>query len=65
MKLNRAQIAEAGEVKVVYTGCKTAPITFPGEATGKNYQFSTGGRIQIVKEPDVDGLLRIGLFRRA
>lgn len=50
---------------VVYTGCKAAPITFPGEATGKNYQFCKDTRIQSVKEPDVPGLIGIGVFERA
>lgn len=63
--MNKTQIAQADEVLIVYTGCKAAPITFPGQATGKNYQFSKNSRIQVVKEPDVPGLIGIGVFERA
>lgn len=63
-KLNKQQIAQAGEALLEYTGLKAAPITVPGPATRKDYRFSKFDRVQSVREPDIPGLIRLGVFRR-
>lgn len=63
-KWNAKQIVEAGEALLQYTGQKAAPITVAGPVTKKQYRFSKFDRVQIVKEPDVQALIKVGIFQR-
>lgn len=63
-KWNSDQIVEAGEAVLQYTGQKTATITVAGPVTKKQYRFSKFDRVQIVNEPDVQALIKIGIFQR-
>jgi hypothetical protein len=50
-------------VKLHYTG--VAPVRVRGPQTGRTYEFSGAAPDGKVDRRDAEGLIRIGLFRRA
>jgi hypothetical protein len=50
-------------MKLHYTG--VAPVRVRGPQTGRTYVFSGAAPIGAVDRRDAEGLMRIGLFRRA
>jgi hypothetical protein len=50
-------------VKLHYTG--GAPVRVRGPQTGRTYEFSGAHPNGAVERRDAEGLMRIGLFRRA